>query len=183
MALGQLGGDVAQRTHRAPLLVSARPQLTDRFPQAGRAVGTPAQARSCPGRSGRGRTRATTRSSRASRAAARAAPFGPPGSRPRRPARLRGSVIGVHLQVDRIQEQVHEVLVEPLAPAAVALSPTVRDSHPSRDASLTLGPSIFIAPDVAAIFCGRPSRCEARPASPPARSGRGRGTRPRAPAG
>jgi hypothetical protein len=33
--------------------------------------------------------------------------------------------------------------------------PTIRDSNRSRDASLTLGRSISIGPDVVAIFCGR----------------------------
>lgn len=130
MALGQLGGHVAQGMHRAALLISCRPQLPNRLPQPGGAVGADE-----PGSvdAAGDQLAAEGQPVLVALAGAELPPeqdfpalqrHGPGDQHP-----LGGWVVGVQLELNGVEEQVDQVVFiePPLAPAAVALAGVLQD--------------------------------------------------------
>jgi hypothetical protein len=121
--------DSRRRAQLAPeTVLTSGPRLTSRSRHTWKGRQPGPYHLSPPGLS----ARASSRSSRASRAPARAAPSALKGHAPGDQHPLGWPTVGVQLQVDRIQEQIHGVaLVEPaLVPAAVVLAgvlPHARD--------------------------------------------------------
>ena len=134
MAFGQLGGDVAQGMHRAPLLISVRPQLPDGLPQSWRPVGDdePGRVKAASDQvtaEGQPVLIALTATKLQPEQDFSALEGDPPGDQ----HPLRWRVVGVQLQIDRIQEQVDKVVLvqAALAPAAIALAVSSSTARPS----------------------------------------------------